>query len=410
MYDRTPDAETSCLKNIDHENDLKYTLEMCQWVLKPLGVWTLIYHRVSNAERVVSVLLALLCLFGLLFMIVPSLYNIFFIEKNIQTKVKLIGPIGVCMFSTVKYCYIGANRKLLGRCIEHVEKDWRTVDEQDHRAIMLKQAGISRHLIIVCMVFFYSGGMSYQTLMQFSSKLTRKPNVTVKPLPYPSFEFLDVQNSPTYEIVFCLQAFGAMIMFTATIAAYSLAATFVTHICGQIQIQILRLERLIGERQGWNSFQERMTVIVRDHVQVLRFSKNVDEAFREICLTELMSSTFAMCLLEYYCLMEWRNSDTIATVTYFMLLISFTFNVLIYCYVGELLSDQCSQIGQASYNICWYSLPAKKAYSFVLLEAISLYPPKLTAGKIIELSINTFGVVVKTSVVYFNLLRTVTIW
>nr|XP_031834885.1 odorant receptor Or2-like [Nomia melanderi] len=410
MYDRTPVPTMSYLKNIDHETDLQYTLEMCQWVLKPLGVWGLIYHRVSNVERVVSILLVSSCLIGLLLIIVPSVHNIFFVEKNVQVKVKLIGPVGFCMFSTVKYCYMCGKRKLLSRCMRHVEKDWRTVDEQDHRAIMLKQAGISRHLITICMVFLYSGGMSYQVLMPFSSKQKHKLNVTDKPLAYPTFEFLDAQSSPTYEIVFLLQTFGAMIMYTATIAAYSLAATFVSHICGQIQIQILRLENLIDEHEGKNTFRQRLTVIVRDHVQVLRFSKDVDEALREICLSEIMASTYAMCLLEYYCLAEWRNSDTVAIVTYFMLLISCTFNVLIYCSVGEVLSDQCSRVGGASYNILWYNLPARKAYNFILLDVISLYPPKLTAGKIIELSINTFGAVVKTSVVYFNLLRTVTSW
>ncbi|XP_031834884.2 odorant receptor 13a-like isoform X2 [Nomia melanderi] len=408
MYDQPSDPRKNDLKDYNHENDLKYTLEMCQWLLKPLGLWGIIYHRVSSLERAVSFALLLLCFSTLLFLIVPTLYNMFYVEKNVQVKVKLIGPVAFCVFSTVKYCYMCAKRNLLGHCIHHVEKDWRTVGEQDHRAIMLKQAGISRRLIVICIVFFYSGGMFYQTLMQYSFQLTHKSNITVKPLTYPSFEFLDVQSSPTYEIVFSLQAAAAVILLNSTIAAYSMTATFVTHICGQIQIQILRLENLIQEKQAKSSFHERMTVIVHDHVEVLRFSKNVDKALSEIFLIEVVASTFIMCMLEFYCLTEWRNSDMIAVATYFMLLTSITFNVLIYCYVGDLLSEQCSQIGRVSYNINWYNLPAKKAYNFVLLEAISHYPPKLTAGKLIDLTINTFGVVLKTSVVYLNLLRTVT--
>lgn len=34
-----------------------------------------------------------------------------------------------------------------------------------------------------------------------------------------------------------------------------------------------------------------------------RFSKNVEEALREICLAEIVESTIIMCLLEYYCMM-----------------------------------------------------------------------------------------------------------
>ena len=39
----------------------------------------------------------------------------------------------------------------------------------------------------------------------------------------------------------------------------------------------------------------------------------------------------------------------------------------------------------------WYNLPAKDAYDLILLISISQYPPKLTAGKIIELSLDTFS-------------------
>ncbi|XP_031834879.2 odorant receptor 13a-like isoform X2 [Nomia melanderi] len=407
MYDRTSSVKTSYPKNYNHEDDLKYTLEMCQWLLKPLGVWTLIYHRVSKLGRAASIVMLFLCFSCFLFVIIPSFNNIFFVEKNVANKVKVFGPAVFCVFSTVKYCYLGARGKILGQCIEHVEQDWRMVQHQDYRAIMLKQASISRRLIVVCVVFLYTGGMSYHTVLQFLSKKTVKLNVTVRPLAYPAFEFLDPQSTPAYEIIFVLHCISAMMMYTATSAAYSLAATFVMHICGQIQIQIIRLENLIDESREKNNFHERMAIIVRDHVKVLRFSKNVDEGLREICLTEIADSTLSMCMLEYYCMAGWKNNDTVAIATYFMLLTSFTFSIFIYCYVGELLSEQCSQIGRVSYNIHWYNLSAREAYNFVLLEAISLYPPKLTAGKIIELSMNTFGTVVKTSVVYLNLLRTV---
>ena len=39
----------------------------------------------------------------------------------------------------------------------------------------------------------------------------------------------------------------------------------------------------------------------------------------------------------------------------------------------------------------WYNLPTKDAYNLILLISISQYPPKLTAGKIIELSLDTFS-------------------
>ena len=71
-----------------------------------------------------------------------------------------------------------------------------------------------------------------------------------------------------------------------------------------------------------------------------------------------------------------------------------------------MLSDQCSKIGQSAYNIEWYNLPPNQARSVILLGTISLYPPKLTGGKMIQFCMMTFSSVMQTSVVYLNLLRT----
>ena len=34
-----------------------------------------------------------------------------------------------------------------------------------------------------------------------------------------------------------------------------------------------------------------------------RFSKNVEDAMREVCFVQIFESTMNMCLLEYYCIM-----------------------------------------------------------------------------------------------------------
>lgn len=54
---------------------------------------------------------------------------------------------------------------------------------------------------------------------------------------------------------------------------------------------------------------------------------------------------------------------------------------------------QYSKIGSAVYEIDWYNLSGTKAFDLVLIIAMSQYPPKLTAGKMFDLSINTFGAV-----------------
>lgn len=54
---------------------------------------------------------------------------------------------------------------------------------------------------------------------------------------------------------------------------------------------------------------------------------------------------------------------------------------------------QGSEIATALYDIEWYNLAGRKARDIVLVLAISKYPLKLMAGKILVLSMSTFGMV-----------------
>nr|XP_031834897.1 uncharacterized protein LOC116428019 [Nomia melanderi] len=408
MRDRSAERSGNYLENANYRDDLKYTLEMCRWVMKPIGVWSFVYTRTSRSERLVSIVLFVACFSDLMFATIPPCHYLFFVEKNVYSIVKLIGPIGFCVASAVKFLYLALKGSAFRRCIVHVEKDWQTVADQRHRRIMLRQSYVSRQLIVLCAVFLYTGGMSYHTIMPFVSKPKMRGNQTLKPLIYPGYDaFFDSQASPTYEIIFSMHCFSGFIKYSITTAACSLAATFVTHICGQIQIQILRLEDLVEDVEAKDARFHPLSIIIRDHVKILRFSKNVENALREICLTEIVESTFILCILEYYCLVEWQNSDVVAILTYFVLLVSFTFNITIFCYIGELLTEQCSKIGPAAYKIDWYKLPPTKARDLILLSVVSNYPPKLSAGKIFTLSLNMFSSVMQSSVIYLNLLRTV---
>ena len=271
MHDRSHTRVNCQLRNVHYDNDIHYTLQLCKWLLKPIGVWPLVNNRASKLEQLVSTILMTTCFSSLLFIVLPSFHHIFFVEKSTHIKVKLLGPVGFCFSSTIKYCCLGLKGPFLERCIQHVRKDWQTVHNPNYRTIMLKYATVSRKLITVCAAFLYSGGMSYHTVVQFLSKDRRGKNYTYRPLAYPSPDsILDTQSSPTYEIVFFLHCFAAMIMYSVTTVAYSLAAIFVTHICGQIQIQIARLHDLVKSKEREGGERDPLSVIVHDHVEILR--------------------------------------------------------------------------------------------------------------------------------------------
>nr|XP_031834889.1 uncharacterized protein LOC116428012 [Nomia melanderi] len=404
----TPGELVNTAKNLNYEDDANYALGWCRRMLRLIGVWSLIQKRTNRLEKVVSFLWRIVILCVQLFFIVPITLHICYVEQNSNMKIKIAGqPINSAL-SVVKFVYLGLKGTAFRSCIEHMENDWRRVRDPQHRDIMLKQISISRNLITMCIIFVYTAGISYYTVIPLLVKRQQKGNYTGRRLMHAGFDrFFDVHSSPTFELLYSVHCLSAFYRYSVTTAEICLTVTFVTHICGQMQIQMLRLQELCNRKKK-DTVREQLSVIVHDHAEALRFSRLAKDAFTGILLIEIFNSVFLLCHVEYACLMEWNDSNPVAMTTYSIFMTSFTFNALIFCYIGEILTEQCAEIGYASYEADWYNIPGRRGRDFALLNVMSLYPPKLSGGKIIELSLNMFSIILKTSVVYLNMLRTVT--
>nr|QNL15089.1 olfactory receptor 145 [Aulacocentrum confusum] len=105
---------------------------------------------------------------------------------------------------------------------------------------------------------------------------------------------------------------------------------------------------------------------------------------------------------------EWRNSDKVAILTYVMLLMSLCFNIFIFNFIGDELQYKFESMALSTYKSDWYQISGNGALPLVLTIAMSQSPPQLTAGGMITLNLPTFMTIIRTSVIYLNVLRTVT--
>ncbi|THK33041.1 odorant receptor 82a [Diachasma alloeum] len=388
------------------------SIQFTKWLLTPLGVWPFVKRHSTLTEIRLGILLQLFCHSLLAFVVVPSVFHIFARENDLNVRIALFGPVGFVVMNLLKYCAIIYHRGGIGRCIRYIESDWRGTQDQDHRDIMMKNASTGRNLTILCATFMYSGGMLYHTLMPFllTTPIAADKNSSNRPIVYPGYDAVfDPYVSPTYEIIFLSHCLAAMIIYTITTVSCNLAASFVSHACGQIQILVARLDHLVDDGRGRSEkyLKRKIGDIIRYHAGVLRFTVDIEEILREICLVEVVASTLIICLLEYYCMTTWSESETIGICTYFILLISLSFNIFIFCYIGELLKEQFGDVGTSTYLTEWYRLPPNCGLMLILIIATAQAPRKITAGGLIDLSLNSFVGVIKTSLMYLNLLRTV---
>ncbi|THK33039.1 odorant receptor 4 [Diachasma alloeum] len=386
---------------------IEYELQYTRWILKSLGIWSMVSDNTTNSDRIASFFLIIFNLFAIAFILIPCSMHMLLREKNPRRRLLLIGPIGFRISNILKYFSIMFRVDVIKQCLNHVKNDWSDVASEDERKLVLKSVEVGRNLTRLCAIFMFSAGLFYHTVMPLlKKKRVNAFNVTIRPHVYPGYDFfVDSQASPTYEIIFGTHCVFAVAGYFMTVAACNLAATFVSHICGQVQIMNLKLQGLTGNEKS--SVAEEIASVIKCHVKVLRLSRMIEKILREICLVEVVASSLIICLLEYYCMTEWKNSETASLITYFMLLTSLTFNVFIFCYIGEILKDQCEVVAELTYMAEWYQISSKNALQLALIIAMARSPRKITAGGMMELTIQSFGAVIKTSVAYLNMLRAV---
>ncbi|XP_043488150.1 uncharacterized protein LOC122515054 [Polistes fuscatus] len=400
----------------DHKliaKDWNYSIQLNRLFLKSIGAWPLSLS-VNFLEKIISISLTTIssCLIG--FLLIPcALVTFLGRESSLDAKIKMIGPLSFCVMAAIKYYILTSRGITIAKCIKHIRSDWeRAAKFQDDRKIVIKNAEFGRSLVISCAVFMYGGGIFYCTVMPLCSKRTEIiDNQTIRAPSFPIYrKLIDPRTSPHFEIVQFLQCLAGYVIYSVTISACSLLCIFVMHACGQFKILKTKLDDLVVSEKlnNFNSSNKLLGNIVEYHLRILDFISRIEELFNEICFVELVGCTLNICFLGYYLMTEWEHNETIGTLTYCILLISLTFNIFILCYIGELLAEQCENVGLTSYMIKWYRLPKRKALDLTLLIAVSNAPLKLTAGKLFELSLASFCSVIKSSTAYLNLLRTLT--
>ncbi|XP_071641219.1 uncharacterized protein [Temnothorax longispinosus] len=45
------------IHNVEYEHDIRYAVQLCRWILNPIGIWHLIYGRSSQSEKLLSLIL-----------------------------------------------------------------------------------------------------------------------------------------------------------------------------------------------------------------------------------------------------------------------------------------------------------------------------------------------------------------
>ncbi|XP_076675878.1 odorant receptor 4-like [Andrena cerasifolii] len=389
-----------------------YSLQLSRWCLKPIGAWPATYAT-TRLQRVASFVVNVLCYCTISFTLIPCILYVTLEDADIQLKLRALGPLSHWFVGGLNYTTLLLRSKEIRQCMEHIQADWRTITRAKDQSAMLLNAKFGRYVAAFCAGFMQGGLSLYCVVTWFSTEIVYVGNRTrtVHILPCAVYKkLLNVDASPMNEIVFLLQCLSGLIVNSSAVAIFSLAAVFTAHACGQLDVLMTWVTEYVNEtgRENKDSYSGEIRVVVEHHLRVLSFISRIEAVMQRICFLELFRSTFNICMLGYYILTEWPDHNYQSITAYFMVLMSTSFNIFIVCYIGEVLTEQCHKIGEVVYMTDWYQLPYKNARDLIMVIARSSVVTKITAGKMIHMSVYTFGSVIKTAFAYLNLLRETT--
>ncbi|XP_018364282.1 PREDICTED: odorant receptor Or2-like [Trachymyrmex cornetzi] len=393
-----------------YKDDMIYITHLTRNILSLLGIWPPNNKKDPTCAKVWRYFLISICNILLYCVLLPGIF-FWLIEKRTRVRIQTIPLLLFVVMACSKYINLLFHEKKIRRCLEHIEEDYKVVTNAEARDTMITSAKIGRRLVSLCAIFMYSSGLSFRLILPFArGKVVTPQNITLRPLPCPSnFLFFDVQVSPTYELIFVIQVLSGIVTYSITTGLCGLATLFVMHACGQLKVLINLMTNLVEEKlHEKRELNRKLARMVEHQIRFRSFLQLIENTLHQACLIELMGCTMLICLLGYFIIMEWENSNRIAMCSYFSSITSMMINVFMFCYTGEQLTVQAEEVARKSCVLEWYRLPNKDARGIVLIIIMSNLPAKITSGKIVDLSLKTYGDVVKTAVTYFNMLLKMT--
>ncbi|CAL1689186.1 unnamed protein product [Lasius platythorax] len=394
----------------DCHHNIMYITQPTRNIMRALGVWPSIDKEKSICKKIYKLLLISVSYILLSCDLIPAIFY-WIMEKTTRVRLQIIPVLLYNFMAAGQYGIFIFRDHQIRQCLKHVEDDWRNVINADARSMMLTSARTGRRLVAFCGVLMYGGALTFRTILPLSQgTFVTDENITIRLLACPGYYFsIDVQVSPTYEILFAIQCLSGLVSASIATGACGFTAIFVVHACGQLKILIDLMKKLVEKqwRAGYE-VDDKLAEVVEHQIRIRNFLRLVQQTLHHVCLMEIMANTITICVLVYLMLMEWQNNNTAAVCTYLLCLTNVTIHVFMFCYTGEQLTVQAEQVATTSCELEWYRLPDRKARSVVLLMIMSNTPTKISAGKLIDLSLKTFGHVMKTAGAYFNMLRSIT--
>ncbi|XP_011694607.1 PREDICTED: odorant receptor 13a-like [Wasmannia auropunctata] len=147
-------------------------------------------------------------------------------------------------------------------------------------------------------------------------------------------------------------------------------------------------------------------MLIERHNKVISFSKKIEDLFSFITLMQVFWNTLVLCSIGFVFIIFIHNeTGTFALVKTVFAYFGILIEAFVFCFAGEYLSHKGKLIANATYEMLWYNLSSNQSKMIIIIILRSQKRLAITAGKMMDMSFETFTSIMKASASYLSVLN-----
>ncbi|XP_076242146.1 odorant receptor 13a [Calliopsis andreniformis] len=233
--------------------------------------------------------------------------------------------------------------------------------------------------------------------------------------------FVEIQETPWYELVFVFEIVCMMNVGIACVGTDTLGVLFTLIACGHFDVIKSRMEGVTVEVETtsgrrWLSHSpsaniataeapskeqiDSFRVCVVHHQILLGLCEELQDLTSMQLLVQLLGSTYNISLAGFKLV-----GDDPGKFKFIMQLLVLLFQLFMCNWPADVLSTKSEAACQAAYSAPWYQYPSWLRKPVNLMLVRTQRPARLTAGKYIVLSLETFKAMISSAVSFFTVVK-----
>ncbi|XP_048264901.1 odorant receptor 4 [Bombus terrestris] len=382
---------------IDRDIDLNYVYGWNYNMLKFIGIWP----EERKWNRSSSYFILLPCIVMVCFICAPQTINLPIIAGDSDLVIENLSTNITITISLMKTMAVWIKGKPLKSLLKCMANDWDTVTNNADREKMVTIARITKKITIRSIL------LANIVVAAFLPARLSSMIYNDKELFYRGYYPYNTTISPNFELTLIGQLMAAL--YTAI--TYTTVDTFVVllifHVCGQLSILRDDLRKIHSYDD--KNVEMKLQKIVQRHVYINRFAETIEKSFNMMLLFQMLGCTTQLCSQTYQVIMslgEEAIEHMILQITFLLIYVIYVMlQLLLYCYMGEKLTVESTEIANTAYDAEWYNLPPKNARWLVIIMCRARSSPlQITAGRFCCFTLVLYSQVLKTSMGYVSVL------